>query len=824
MNKKLFLSLFISFLLFTSFLFLNNQETKAATESDVFLLITNPGEDMSTQMHINYHTNISGTFVELALKSDGNFDNSTKVYGECAAPNYGFEGTNFGIDWGLNKEQSKFVCEVNLTNLTPGTEYMYRAGKTVMSPTYYFNTADDDGRFTFAVMADPQIYGTSNQTTANNNMNNAMQIAASLNLKLELVLGAGDMVNQGGIINNWRMLFDLDIYKQMPLAASTGNHDYCDGGNAKAPTSVITDYVYNNPKNSYPGKTEGMYWFKFDNTLFICMDSEENSKGYDDQINWFIDICERIPHQYLIVFCHRPPWGSSDSDAVAAKWVPVFNKYNIDLFFSGHNHDYGRGSTKVGPARGQAKFPNRYVAVDDTYNASNAEAAKGGYCIVNVTPTAIFYRAYDQEGTCRDQAVFPAQRTNNHSTTFTKSSFMDSIKAEVVDTNTTRATLSWSAEGYGHVNYITLSKTSGALVKNVFANSDINTSFEFSGLKANTDYTYHVKVDFKDGTSEEKTINFATRVDYGTYSEYELTELSTSKLVVVKPGDIKTNLLSAGKIYINDVYVEDYTITSQNVRIKNEWLTSENNVIKLYGVVKSNSSLVLLLTIDLSTPAAEPTLAVDKKTVTIEADKTASVGATIENSTNKLVWSTSDASVATVANGVITAVAEGTAIITIALEGTELKQEIMVTVKAKPAVKLAAPSISLSNGILTVNAVTNAVKYEVYDGTTLIATLDVAGTLNLVDLNLAVGAHDITVKAVGDGVTTLTSDASSKTTFTVAAPEKPIDEPEDPKDPEDPSKPEEPTERGCNNSAALQFVLYLFGVFTVLFFVRKKFF
>ena len=92
MNKKLFLSLFISFLLFTSFLFLNNQETKAATESDVFLLITNPGEDMSTQMHINYHTNISGTFVELALKSDGNFDNSTKVYGECAVPNYVLKG------------------------------------------------------------------------------------------------------------------------------------------------------------------------------------------------------------------------------------------------------------------------------------------------------------------------------------------------------------------------------------------------------------------------------------------------------------------------------------------------------------------------------------------------------------------------------------------------------------------------------------------------------------------------------------------------------------------------------------------------------------
>lgn len=821
MSKKLILSLFISFLLFTSFLFLNNFKAKAATESDVFLLITNPGEDMSTQMNINYHTDVAGTFVELALKSEGNFDNATQVFGECAAPNYGFEGTNFGIDWGKGKEQSKYVCEVSLTNLTPGTEYMYRAGKTVMSATYYFNTADNDGRFTFLVMADPQTYGTGNQATANTNMNNAMQIAASLNLTPELVLGAGDMVNQGGIIDNWRLLYDLDVYKQIPLAGSTGNHDYCDGGNAKAPTSVITDYVYNNPKNSYPGYTEGMYWFKFDNTLFIVMDSEENTQGYNDQIEWFINICENVPHQYLIVMCHRPPWGSTDSDAVAAKWVPVFNKYNIDLFFSGHNHDYGRGSVKVGPARGQAKFPNRYVCVDDTYNASNAEASKGGYCIVNITPTSIFYRAYDQEGTCRDQAVFPAQRTNEHSTTFTKSSFMNSIKAEVVDTNTTKATLSWGAEGYGHVNYISLYKTGGTLVKTVFANSDINTNFEFSGLKSNTEYTYQVKVDFKDGTSEEIAINFATIVDYGTYLGYEISDLSTSKLVVVNPEEVKTNLLSTGKIYVNDVFVEDYTITTKNIRIKNEWLTSENDVIKLYGSVKSDSSLVLLLTIDLSAPVVEPTLVVDKNTAIIEEGKTTNIVATVENSTNNLVWSSSNTSIATVANGVITAVAPGTAVITVALEGTELKQEITVTVEAKPAVKLLAPAISINNGVLTVNEVLNAVKYEVYDGTTLLTTLDTAGTLNLADLGLAIGTHNITVKAIGDDVSTLTSDASTKVTFTVEDTTDPVEEPEDPEDPEDPEAPEE---KGCNNSAAFQFVLYLFGVLTLVFFVRKRFF
>ncbi|HKM29490.1 MAG TPA: metallophosphoesterase family protein, partial [Bacilli bacterium] len=483
MKRKSILSLLIVFLLFTSFVFLKDSKVKAATASDVFLLITNPGEDMSTQMNVNYHTDIAGTYVELALKSAGNFNNATKVYGECAAPKYGFEGTNFGIDWGIGKSESKFVCEVYLKDLTPGTEYMYKAGKTNMSEPYYFKTAGHDENFAFAVMADPQIYAIGQQANVNANMNSAMQIAGTLGWELELVLGAGDMVNQGGIMDNWRMLYDLDIYKEMPLAGSTGNHDYCDGGNAKVPTSSITDHVYNNPKNSYAGKTEGMYWFKRDSALFIVMDSEDIA-AYDKQITWFIDICENVPHQYLFVMAHRPPWGSTDSDGVAAKWVPVFNKYNLDMYFGGHNHDYGRGSIKEGPARGQAKFSNRYVCADDTYNASNAEANKGGYCLINITPTGFYFRAYDQFGTCRDQAVYPAQRTNAPATTFTKSSFMNTIKAEVVDTNTTKATLSWGAEGYGHINYVTLSKTDNTVVKNVFADSDISTSFEFTGLKA----------------------------------------------------------------------------------------------------------------------------------------------------------------------------------------------------------------------------------------------------------------------------------------------------------------------------------------------------
>ena len=293
------LTAFITLLMFS----IGTKTLKAADLGDVDVLIANPGEDSSTQMNFSFHTNVSGVVVEVAKKSDGNFDKAIKITPECIphAEAYPFEGTNWGVSYGKDVDRKSMnVCEAYATGLEPDTEYMYRVGATKFSEVRYFKTAGDDGTFVFAVMADPQIYAQSMAlVTVNENMNEAWEHAQKeFGMDIELVLGAGDMVTYGGEIDHWRWLFDIDLYTKVPLAGSTGNHDYCDVGNGKVTIgSYLTDNAYNHPKNAPEGYTEGVYWFKWNSVLFItlhfcyvllntvCHDSACLNRSVDDIVN-----------------------------------------------------------------------------------------------------------------------------------------------------------------------------------------------------------------------------------------------------------------------------------------------------------------------------------------------------------------------------------------------------------------------------------------------------------------------------------------------------------------------------------------------------------
>ena len=75
-----------------------------------------------------------------------------------------------------------------------------------------------------------------------------------------------------------------------------------------------------------------------------------------------------------------------------------------------------------------------------------------------------------------------------------------------------------------------------------------------------------------------------------------------------------------------------------------------------------------------------------------------------------------------------------------------------------------------TNGILTWDAVTNAAEYRIYVGTEVVGV--VTGTnFDLTTLNLAVGAHNIRVRALGDDDIFLDSDLSAIIVFTVEATE-----------------------------------------------------
>ena len=166
-----------------------------------------------------------------------------------------------------------------------------------------------------------------------------------------------------------------------------------------------------------------------------------------------------------------------------------------------------------------------------------------------------------------------------------------------------------------------------------------------------------------------------------------------------------------------------------------------------------------------------------------EATLTATVAP--ENATNKNVsWSSSDASVATVNDGKVTAVKAGTATITVTTEDGGKTAACEVTVRAKvypvESVSLDKTSLELTEG----------------DEATLTATV---APENATNKNVTWASSDAAVATVDEGkvtavkagtaTITVTTEDGGKTaacSVTVSAKQEDPGEPEDPKDPDDP--------------------------------------
>ena len=138
-----------------------NININAAT-GDVYNIVTCPGEDMATQMQINWQstTSITGLKIEYTEQSDESFSKSLTVEGKYRSfsrqDNEPFEGTVY-----VGFSTPRYVWNVSLNNLTPKTKYMYRIVKDgkVYSDIHKFETASkDDDEFSFLFMTDPQYY------------------------------------------------------------------------------------------------------------------------------------------------------------------------------------------------------------------------------------------------------------------------------------------------------------------------------------------------------------------------------------------------------------------------------------------------------------------------------------------------------------------------------------------------------------------------------------------------------------------------------------------------------------------------------------------
>lgn len=227
--------------------------------------------------------------------------------------------------------QKTKIHMVMLTGLKPQTKYYYQVvtdGKK--SEIHSFHTAvEEDSPFSFIAYGDNKNGPFNHEKVAN----------LALSKDPNFAVHNGDLVSRGGVYVQWEKLFFNPIghlISHVPIYTVIGNHE------------DNSDHYFN--FFCPPCDTLAYYSFDYGNAHIIVLNTEEEALvDGPNQLKWLVSDLEgnRDATWKFVVF-HVPPFTSGGNYysgyriEVKELLVPIFQKYNVDMVISGHDHHYER--------------------------------------------------------------------------------------------------------------------------------------------------------------------------------------------------------------------------------------------------------------------------------------------------------------------------------------------------------------------------------------------------------------------------------------------------------------------------------------------------
>lgn len=219
----------------------------------------------------------------------------------------------------------------------------------------------------------------------------------------------GDLVSTGLHRDDWDQLFEYssDVIKNRPLMSTLGNHDDQNGLGAKMYTDLF-DLPKNSPENL---PEEYTYSFKYGDALFLMLASTLPIK---EQTAWLEDQLKHSTEKWKIAMFHFPPYSYEEDYAVIRKeWCSLFDKYHVDLVFSGHVHYYMRSKPMYAekpvkdPADGtiyviSIAVPNRDRPMKEENFVDFRFAGEHLYQKIDINGDELLFNAYNIDGKILD--------------------------------------------------------------------------------------------------------------------------------------------------------------------------------------------------------------------------------------------------------------------------------------------------------------------------------------------------------------------------------------------------------------------------------------
>ncbi|HWR55464.1 MAG TPA: metallophosphoesterase family protein [Negativicutes bacterium] len=248
------------------------------------------------------------------------------------------------------------IHAVMLTGLKPGTRYLYRVGgEEGWSAVHTFTTAPRNiERFKFLVFGD-------SQSTSYALWRATLHGAYGANANAAFFTNVGDLVDQGQDYNQWNGWFNAaeGVIDNIPAMPITGNHEYYTAERGRTAWPVFFTTQFKLPQNG-PAELKGqVYSFDYGNVHFVMLDSQAGEGAVfvpemlEKQKAWLEDDLQNTRQPWKIVFMHRSPYNNRlnrDNGHIRAAFVPIFERHNVQLVFTGHDHVYAR----TYPLRGDA--------------------------------------------------------------------------------------------------------------------------------------------------------------------------------------------------------------------------------------------------------------------------------------------------------------------------------------------------------------------------------------------------------------------------------------------------------------------------------------
>jgi acid phosphatase len=152
----------------------------------------------------------------------------------------------------------------------------------------------------------------------------------------DLVVLAGDNIYNNGEIEKIGEVFERPFQALLKLGvkfhACLGNHDIrTDNGDPQV------KYVGFNMKGRY-------YTFKRETVQFFALDTNSNA-DWENQLNWLQKELSLSNAPWKVVFGHHPIYSSGEygtNPDFIKTFTPLFQKYGVQLYINGHEHNYER--------------------------------------------------------------------------------------------------------------------------------------------------------------------------------------------------------------------------------------------------------------------------------------------------------------------------------------------------------------------------------------------------------------------------------------------------------------------------------------------------